>query len=234
MKSNISRATILALAVATALAAPAARAELVSYTSFNDYAGGQDPYVGTLNSTITFGAGVSGRDAQSIAGTALNAVAPAGAGNGLGVNRGPDRGGGIITLAFDAAGFSNLVLSMAASSGPSPEDLAIYLQYSTDGTTFTSVTTIDPGSGNFALITPVSLGHGLDDAATGFLRFLFTNGAADASYTNLDNIQINGTRSAPAVPIPAAFWLLVSGGSAVAAFARRRKASPAGRIATGA
>ena len=154
---------------------------------------------------------------QYFAGTTINAQPGVVAGSGLSMrgNIGNVSNGKSITMQFDTSTFSNIVMSYAeriTTTGPA----SVTFSYSTDGASFTALSTVAPTrDGTFRLRTvDFSSIAALNNAPTAFIRMTFDgfSGTNGSGAVRVDNITI--------VPTPAAAALLGLG--TLAAFRRRR------------
>lgn len=129
----------------------------------------------------------------------------------------------------DLSGYEDVIVSWdqtRSSTGPGSFDL----QYSTDGTTFTSFTSYTVGVATWSSVTPdgassftgnLSSVMSLDGDSSVFFRLRSTVAGSGAAGTNrVDNFQVDATATA-VVPLPAA-WL--GGGVLLGAMAVVRRA----------
>lgn len=158
-------------------------------------------------------------------GTSLNAVPPATAGRDLTLQGGiaggtvTENNGAHAILSFSMAGWKNVVLSMAirrSSTGFNSNKLA----YSTDGSSYTDITTFTPTTDWAVQSFDLSSYTALNNASTAYIRLTFSGASADTGNNRLDNIQLN----AEAVPEPFTM-ALGAAGLAVAVIRRRRSAN---------
>ncbi len=128
-------------------------------------------------------------NASSVAGMSANTTSPA----SLGVLSGSSNvaNGKSVSFKFSMLGRKDLVVSYA-SQGTSSGFTSQLWEYSTDGSTWTTLQTINPVPASFAVITLNTI-TALDGDSEVYLRVTF-NGATNASGNNrLDNIQLRAT-----------------------------------------
>lgn len=106
--------------------------------------------------------------------------------------------GNFIILKFSTSGYKNLVVTYATQSTASGFDTQFW-EYSTNGSTWTTVGTIAPRTSATAT-TFATLGiqtlptiTGLDNATTAYLRLTVTGATSTTGNNRLDNIQLNAT-----------------------------------------
>lgn len=131
--------------------------------------------------------------------------------------------GKYITFSLSSAGYNALTLSFATRmSGGGATGTELW-SYSLDGTNFSSLGSITPGSGVFAsrsLNLSSLSGTALDNQGTFYVRMTIGTGTS-ASYA-FDNIQLTGT-AVSTIPEPSTYALLGGVGALGLVLAARRK-----------
>jgi len=126
---------------------------------------------------------------------------------------------------FSMTGFQDLVISLSAQRTSTGFATQAW-EYSTDGTTYTSIGSLVGGStagtirNSFTNSDTLTLPTvtGFNNAANAYVRVTFTGATASAGNNRLDNIQFNAV---PAVPEPSCAILIGLGG--IGLIVRRRR-----------
>ena len=186
-------------------------------------------YANGTNGSSSWVQANSGNQINAFGGTALNATGSMSTvttgSAALGLVGGAATGstfaanGKSIVFKFSMTDLGNLAISYATQRTATGFTTQQW-DYSTDGTNWTTGTTISSIQSSFASgtgsATNVSITSGLNNATTAYVRVTFTGATANGGNNRLDNIQFN----ADAVPAPGALALL---GVAGLVGARRRR-----------
>ena len=175
-------------------------------------------YLNGTNGSSAWKQATSGNEISCFGGTAVNAtgsmstvttlgalalVPGARSGNGTTTPYTWAANGKSMVFKFSMTNLENLQISYATQRSSSTGFTTHQWDYSVDGTSWTTGTTIGSIPTSFAT-SSVSIASGLNNAANAYVRVTFT-GATDASAnTRVDNFQFN----ADAVPAPGALALL--------------------------
>lgn len=187
-------ASVIAVLCFTA-GAERTQADLVAYWDFN-----ATPHAVSITATTgsgTFDRSGFGGTVTNFGGTTVNAL-----GSGAGADIALQNGGGgagnntYVQIQCSMTGFSDLVITYATRRSSTGFNSQQWL-YSTDGSTFTPAgAAVSPNLDSHQLRTVDLTGvSDLSDAATVYLRCVFTGGSASSATGNnrIDNIQLNAS-----------------------------------------
>lgn len=159
-------------------------ANVGSGTMYLDGTNGSSNWSQANELTAFAGTGLNAGGATGLTTTTTTpaALAPLG-GTGLSAN------GKSMTFKFSMNGYKDLVVSYATQRSSGSGFTAQLWEYSTNGSTWTSIQTISPPTA-FAVQTLPTI-TALDNAATAYLRITFTSASGVSGNNRLDNIQFN-------------------------------------------
>lgn len=156
-------------------------------------------------------------------GSTTNAVGSDTAGNSLiFLNPGTALNGKYITLSLSSLGYDTLSLSYATRLSSAMTSGSEIWTYSTDGTNFNALATLNPTRNSTFTTQNLDLStlsaNALDNQSTFYLRMAFNSGSGNGSYS-FDNLQLTGT----SVPEPAAALYLMGSGAGLLLMRRRSR-----------
>lgn len=162
----------------------------------------------------------SNRGLNSFGGTTVNAISPDPNGQALTLQGGAletttpvQNNGATMTIQVDLTGLENPILSFATQRTATGFNSNV-VAWSTDGLSYTDLTTYSLGT-SFAIQSfDFSSANALDNSSTVFFRITLAGATSNSGNNRFDNIQIN------AVPEPTAVLL---GGFGFIALLRRRR-----------
>jgi hypothetical protein len=170
-------------------------------TLFNSNVGSGTLYLNGTNGSSSW---LQASELSGFTGTALNAGGTTGLATStttpaclaLLVGSSNSANGKSVVFKVNMAGYQNLIISYATQKTTTGFTSQVW-EYSTNGTTWSAISTVSTIPSAFAVQT-LSTVTGLDNVVTAYVRMTVSGGSGTSSNNRLDNVQFNATL----IPVP--------------------------------